>query len=70
MLEINEETHVGLYVTCPLLLSDFNKSWTVSTNFIKTPNIKQGTCSIVGEVLCYKPEGLCSILDEVVGFFS
>jgi hypothetical protein len=34
------KTHVGFHVKCPLLLSDLNHSWNVSTDFTTTPQYK------------------------------
>jgi hypothetical protein len=31
------ETHVGLQVKCPLLLSDFNQNWNVPNIFSESP---------------------------------
>jgi hypothetical protein len=32
------DTCVDIHVKCPLLLSDSNQNWNVSTNFRETPN--------------------------------
>jgi hypothetical protein len=32
------ETHVGRHMKCPLLFTDFNQNWNVSTYFGKTPH--------------------------------
>jgi hypothetical protein len=36
--EMHPETRVGLYVKCPLLLSNFTPNWHIWTTFRKTTN--------------------------------
>jgi len=35
---IKYEVHLGLYVKCPIFLSDFNQIWSFATDFREVPN--------------------------------
>jgi hypothetical protein len=55
--EMCAETHARLHLKCPLLLSDFNENWGVSTNFGRTYQYQISWESVMLFSSCYTRTG-------------